>query len=328
MSPIKKRGMASIEALLILPVLCTVILLFMNMLIFLLAKSKVDLCIYKSSYFFYNYSYIFHEKGLASIENKGLELLNKKVISQGDNFLIRGINSRYIFESLDDLAYREITREVFLHYLKEEESYKNGLINFESINFNKSKFFNKGDRVELKLVASLKPLFPLFDGLLGPIKIESEISFRTFSKGDMPKIITKDQEELNVWALDPLERGRVIREAFGANLPFNYPVVAIYESGKVSMIKSLDHTCPSYENKDVLYKTIKKMIDNLYAFEGRNFAGTNIEAKDIKARELILVMPENSLTMSQENAIREARNYSMIKGITFNLKNYQVKEID
>lgn len=110
---------------------------------------------------------------------------------------------------------------------------------------------------------------------------------------------------------------------YGGNLPDAFPVIAAFEDGTAVMIKSLNHTLPSYRKKGAMEKAVLKMIDTLEAFQGAEYGGISIRKEDIKRKKLILILPENELGLLQETAIQRAFQYSMLKFIELDLQRYQ-----
>ncbi len=96
-----------------------------------------------------------------------------------------------------------------------------------------------------------------------------------------------------VWAMNPLERGRVLHQLLGQNLPERFPVVdrMVWEEGKVISIKTLDLGAQSYQNLERLQRVVQGYIQKLAEFQGASYGGVRIEPEHIKIRELWLVIP-------------------------------------
>jgi len=144
-----------------------------------------------------------------------------------------------------------------------------------------------------------------------------------------PSIFNKNANEiknilsLSIWEKDNFYRGKVIRQMYGANLPENFPVVAIYENSMVTMIKSINHTTETYQKSQAFEKTIKKMIDELCRFEGASLGEINIRKKDFAQKRLLLVCPENEFTVTHSKSLENLMSYAASKLIVLDLRRYQ-----
>jgi hypothetical protein len=96
-----------------------------------------------------------------------------------------------------------------------------------------------------------------------------------------------------VWAMNPLERGRALHQLLGQNLPDRFPVVdrMVWEEGRVISIKTLDLGAKSYQNLARLQQVVQGYIQKLAEFSQASYGGASIGPEDIKIRELWLVIP-------------------------------------
>ena len=100
-----------------------------------------------------------------------------------------------------------------------------------------------------------------------------------------------------IWSESSFARGRYFRDYAGANLAFNFPVIARFENGNAYSIKSIDLTAPSYSNLDYLGFHIDNLADQLSQFYGVENWGKdniNIHRTDIRNKILYVIVPENS----------------------------------
>jgi len=106
------------------------------------------------------------------------------------------------------------------------------------------------------------------------------------------------KKEDKIWLLDNFERGYALRYAFGSNLPSNYPVIAIWDGGTATSIKSMDLTAPGYRSEAAVSDKICGEIDSLSEFTGTDYAWGKdkivINEEQIHSRILIIVIPNNS----------------------------------
>ncbi len=111
--------------------------------------------------------------------------------------------------------------------------------------------------------------------------------------------LLEDQAELDgVWMLDNFSRGQILRDYYGADLPFNFPVIAAFSNGRAVSIKSMDLTAPSYQDTQVVRRRLRDQVRQLSDFNGatRQQEGRTIEIKqaDIQQRSLLMIIPGNS----------------------------------
>lgn len=137
----------------------------------------------------------------------------------------------------------------------------------------------------------------------------------------------KDNSE--IWEESNFSRGIYFRKEYGANLPFNYPVIAGWNNGKATSIKSVDLTAPIYSSdKDILQK-ISIHIDELADFAGtENPWGKDkivVNESQITSRELIVIIPDNSQD-DRRKVLQECVSLADSKGIVLVIETYGVSE--
>lgn len=128
--------------------------------------------------------------------------------------------------------------------------------------------------------------------------------------------------ESSVWELGPVARGRAIEQAFGGNLPSNFPVIDRLENGVVTSIKSLDLYAPSYQHASVLDRTISGYIDSVASFNGKTWSGVSIRPADFAGRSLDLVVPGPG-SIAQQNVFNQAIQYEASRGVNVNVIPYR-----
>lgn len=121
-----------------------------------------------------------------------------------------------------------------------------------------------------------------------------------------------------VWDLNPFDRGREIERRLGQNLPGNFPTIDRFQNGVATSIKSLDLQAPTYQSATTLQRTLNGYVDSVANFQGRNWAGVTIRARDITARALDLAVP-GAGTAAQQAAINQAVAYGASRGVTVNV---------
>lgn len=101
-----------------------------------------------------------------------------------------------------------------------------------------------------------------------------------------------------LWSLDNLTRGQIIRQRLGTGLPYDFPVIASFTGDRATAVCSMDLTAPTYESAGNIEKRIISQVERLAAFSGTVYRRENevitITAEQIKSRELVVVIPQNS----------------------------------
>lgn len=83
------------------------------------------------------------------------------------------------------------------------------------------------------------------------------------------------------------------------------------------MIKSIDLGARSYQNIGTLANTVRGYANELAAWRGTTWAGTQIDAHQIISRELLLAIPQNA-TQAQLAALRQLQNWASTIGVIIN----------
>ena len=125
----------------------------------------------------------------------------------------------------------------------------------------------------------------------------------------------------SVWDQENFERGIALREEFGGNLPYNFPVIGSFDGGEATSIKSLDTTSPYYQEPSNLKKKVRGYIRELYAFEGSNYGGVSVENNEITNKRLLIIVPKNGSQACFET-IEELRSYAKECGIDLEIAAY------
>lgn len=169
--------------------------------------------------------------------------------------------------------------------------------------------------------------YSISTGVLPKIKIEQSGMGRFWTDGS-----NSNEQVEDIWSLDNFTRGRKIREIFRANLPFNFPLISSFHrtTGKVVMIKSMDLTAVSYEDPVNVKRRIQTFIKELSDYRGQSIPWGKdkivIDPVEILDRELILVIPENTLSPETENELTKLSTYALINGIRLKVERYGMKK--
>ena len=312
----RNNGSCTVEACIILPVIISVLLFMIYVVRAVTALNCLDNAMLKTARLLSDYGILYHEYGLEELENTALEkigeFINEKTgDSTGTSVLFRFASLRDCAAYGDDLLYSKAAEMICDYYLKKDPLIKNGYVKLDKLSFSGSCFYNKSDDIELRATVRL------FDF----VKAGTSVRVRAWIRGDNP-LLAIDESGLTVWDMGNLQRGKILRAIFGANMPYDYPVIAIYDvnKGEATVIKSLDVTAPYYNSGKGLEKELTDMIEKFRKFDTTDGYAMRdgyqiIKKGDIKKKKLMLVMPTNEPTEFQMGVI----NSSMVKAASYNI---------
>lgn len=109
-----------------------------------------------------------------------------------------------------------------------------------------------------------------------------------------------------------LERQRLAGER---TLPANTPTIDDFPQGVALSIKSIDLNAPWYGNPANLSRQIDRYVNQLRAFDALSWGRVEIEKQDIQGKVLDIVVPTNSGTPAQQQAIATAIERARALGI-------------
>jgi len=190
---------------------------------------------------------------------------------------------------------------------------------FNSIDFTSSRMLADGKSIDI--VANYEMSFPFLAQLFPKFKITQMASACVWA-GENGVRKGEDEatdEKTSVWNMANMERGRQIRKLQGANLPYNFPTIAIFKNGTATSIKSLNIDEVYYQNSRNLKKKLMLYIEKLEAFEGGKGTAIAIESSQIYQKELRLIIPETDVLANQQQTINECIQIARSKGIDLKL---------
>jgi hypothetical protein len=197
----------------------------------------------------------------------------------------------------------------------------------KGFNLDGSHFFeDSSDNIDITVRYKLE--LPIPFRIIPSIEMEQRAVQRAWTSGDAGSAAINKNQSGDIWSLGNLERGQIIRQTFGANLPFDFPVIASFYSGTATMIKSMDTTAAYYQNSENLKEKVMGYIKELKDFKGGKHGSTEITEDSISQRNLKLVIPENSLTPDNQAALDECTRLSAANGIQVEVIRYQEKKVN
>ncbi|MBR4818885.1 MAG: hypothetical protein IKZ74_02395 [Clostridiales bacterium] len=142
----------------------------------------------------------------------------------------------------------------------------------------------------------------------------------------IPLRAENEREEVSnetVWDLDNFDRGVKIRERFGGNLPYNYPVICYSSGNEVKSVKSLDGTSPYYASRVEVNDKVKKYIRDLSDFDGSDFSGVTVTVDEYTKKTLIIVVPENC-SDKVYGYIEDLHGYAQQRNVDLCIEKYEI----
>lgn len=295
-------GSVVVETAVIIPVILFFILLFVRLLQVIVLQNCVERATLQTAKLLSQYAVLYHAYGMVTLEESVLEELDA---SQIENF----VDLRGYIRAGENALYSEAA-EVFLnYYLKQDKLVKNGYVQYEDLSCKDSTFFMGNDDITLSVSCKAYHLLP----------VGTTLRFRGWVRGDSP-LSSLMQSGVSVWSFDNFTRGKMIRDIFGGDLPYDYPVIASFKDGVALMIKSIDTTKPTYQNASNLQREIEEMADKLHTFQG---VPGEIETEAIRTKKILLVVPENTAPEQLNVLFEEIRLQGVNRQIQMEVQFFQ-----
>jgi RHS repeat-associated protein len=132
--------------------------------------------------------------------------------------------------------------------------------------------------------------------------------------GDLFKVKTS-----GFWEMEPKARGVAIEQSLGHNVPPSYPAIDIWNesTGLGTSIKSVDLNANTYQSASALLSKVKGYVNNLNAFNGRDWGGLDTRGK-VKLKELDVVIP-GAGSAAQQAALNSAVAYAQSLNIVLKI---------
>lgn len=294
------NGSLTVETAILFPILIAVLLFGCVGISYCVRYCQVEQCFYQTAEVMADYAYLYHEKTISTLTadwkesmGKELDLVLTEVLTGvpeelQEVFDLKSYLTAYGNDLLDQgesQIYIPIAKSIFQYYLRQS-----GLEDVvEAVNFSNSTFFIKEHEILLDVIC----------------KLPFQAHYRICVNGWVNGIGGREEATDDIWELDNFTRGQKIRKIYGGNLPNNFPVIAKFENGQATMIKSVDFRKETYQTEGALSANIITMLQTLYAYQGQTMPyGTDkivILPSQIKKKELLLVIPN----AAQSNLIQQ-----------------------
>lgn len=274
--------------------------------------------------------YSFIESVSSEINSYGLVEINKT------NEILEVVNSIMTedFESVKSQLWIPLLRAyVKKHLLANRNEEIDSIIkmlnikgSFDDLDFNQSRFFENSSN-EIDIVVRYKMNLPIPIKAVSDPVIVQRFSTRGWMGGDDGNSV-KEQED--IWALQNMQRGMRVRQIFGANLPWLFPGISSFSHGRVTLIRSIDLTANSYQTPQDVDTKIFEYVQSIATYEGQAEPWGKekivINEKEITSRELILVIPKNTVAPEVRETVYEWVKKAQSMGVILSIEEYGYKK--
>lgn len=201
---------------------------------------------------------------------------------------------------------------------------------FNGLDFSKSEFFADGNN-NIDIIVMYKINIPVPVKIVPAILVVQRATAKAWLGGDGEGVANAQTGEEDIWSLGNFQRGTRIRALFGANMPYNFPLISKFDSGTATVIKSMDLTTKTYQQPDALEEKVSGYINELAKYRGQEepwgSKGIVVREAEIKSRELLLVIPENPVGDEVGQTLDRLITTAALKGVTLRIQKYGTKKI-
>lgn len=320
------EGSITVETAILLPVLLMVLLFGCVCISFYMQYFQVQQCFYNTAETMTDYAYIYHEKTISQLTAQWKAVIREETDAFWEDFMsgipkelqelfdVQSYISAYENDLLDQAEsqiYVPIAWRVFQYHLREAELADQ----VSAVNFSGSAFFWEGSEILLDLTCELPFSLPFV------WKDTLQVHYRIRVNGWVNGIGGKQMETDEIWEADNFTRGKYIRSLYGGNLPDNFPVIAKFEDGRATMIKSVDFRKETYQVEGALSANVIAMLETLYRYQGQSTPyGTEqivIFPAQIQEKELFLVVPNTEESGMIQAELEQAKNWAQMHQLIF-----------
>jgi len=268
-------------------------------------------------------SCIFYKSGLESLKESVRRKAMECLPEDGLSGKIANELASVAFSKIESGAWTAVMEGVLSEEL-EKERVKSGLpFKAEVVSMAGSEFYERGNEFTVRVYTKSDYIFPVIFGRGNGVRAFFCLKGNGWLYGGCSRYTI---DEINVWELPSLKRGRVLEEIYGSNLPSFFPVIDIIDrkTGVVTMLYSIDGTAPTYNSERELLRKVLKMAEKLAAFEEGECDGVVVKKKEVKSRKMILILPVNLNGVENAEKLLRISNECMVKcGITVEVSFYQ-----
>ena len=317
---LNSNGSVSVETAVLMPFIFLVFFMFFSFLQYCAAYLNISQAADVTARYMSYYACVYYEQGIEKINGFAADKIYNKF---GEDGLAA---TRFLQNLSDSEACSVASEKLFeMNLEKNLSSTVNKFYKIKNISFTGSSFFTDGNDFTLNVSCLVDTLFPLPEFFGKDYIISLSIKANGWTDG----AYSIKERNTSVWELDNFERGKAIEEYLGCNLPYDYPLIDMYDkkSGVVTLVRSVDHT--RYIKTADFISVLDDCLEKVKRYNGSDVNASKtgnsiIKASDVKGRRIILVVPTNDMTRAQIKAVTEFTSDCVIAGVEFVLEKYQV----
>lgn len=307
----KKKGSVTLEAALCVPIMMTMFLLLYGLLEMFLLYNCISKAMYETADMAASYGVLYHRNGIDKLEKHLQDKLSQYV------------DLSLFFPYGDDLLYQKTAENIVVHYLEQDPVYQRFFRGRVRYDFSGSRFYNGNSEVVLKGHFLCDYTIPFMDSFLKGFALSKTVLFDSFTEGVTPDFSTETSETESIWSLSNFERGKLLQEQYGRNLPQFFPIIDYYQHGTAGIIRSINHTLKTYQDDRMLEQVLDQLSKELLGFQGASYGGIIVEGERITKREILLIFPEDDFTSGQQAVVDRFVGICRGIGIDVTIERYE-----
>lgn len=341
-----KKGSVTIEAAIVLPLFICVVMTLVSVIKVAYTHDAVQSALDKAAEEIASYTYAAHALGYTSGSVEGSQIMDSvfaglSLICGGEEKekeghfanALKKLTGNILKEGAE-YAFMQVLADEFVRTYIETSEFRDadkrlrllGVVDgFSGLDFRGSGIF-AGNSDDIVVAVRYRIKIPVPLSILKPLEMEQKAVAAAWMGGDDPR----PADEEDIWSLDNLSRGRRVREIFKANLPWYFPEISAFKNGTAILIRSIDLTAASYQDMETMSKTIRKYIDDIFAYNGQiapwGDEKITIGPEEIIGKQLLLVIPRNPVSENVTEILGQCADYASEKDILLVIEPYGVKK--
>lgn len=183
---------------------------------------------------------------------------------------------------------------------------------FEGLDFYQSSFFS-GDE-DIDIVVAYRVELPLPIKILPDIYMVQRCTARAWLDGGDGTSL----EEASIWDLPNKQRGVKIEELYGGNLPYDFPVIDIYDAASKTgtSIKSINLNNKTYQDQTKLKKVLQQYLEDI---KSCNLIKYKQQDYELINKRLIIVIPKGAINDNNRTVLEEIKEAAISNGVEISI---------
>lgn len=183
---------------------------------------------------------------------------------------------------------------------------------FEGLDFYQSTFFSGDEDIDIVVAYSVE--LPLPIEILPEIYMVQRCTARAWLDGGDGTSLG----ETSIWDLPNKQRGMKIEELYGGNLPYDFPVIDIFdaESKTGTSIKSINLHNKTYQDQAKLKKVLQQYLDDIKLCNSIKYKQQDYELIN---KRLVIVIPKGAINDNNRTVLEEIKEAAIANGIDISI---------